>query len=72
MQLMEAFAAAFFRTFGITQPSDAARRGAAWFLLGMLLLVLVGLGVAGYVLLRVMYTGPTVCGEPGTTCPCAV
>ena len=54
MQLMEAFAAAFFRTFGITQPSDAARRGAAWFLRGMLLLVLVGLGVAGYVLLRVM------------------
>ena len=54
MQLMEAFAAAFFRTFGITQPSDRARRGAAWFLLGMLLLVLVGLGVAGYVLLRVM------------------
>ncbi len=54
MQLMEAFAGAFFRVFGITQPSDRARRRAAWFLLGMLFLVLLGLAAAGYLLLRVM------------------
>jgi Tfp pilus assembly protein PilX len=52
MGLLEAFAAAFFRTFGVTQPSDRARRGAAWFLLGMLLLTLLGLGAATFVLLR--------------------
>ena len=54
MQLMESFAAAFFKTFGITQPSERARRGTAWFLVGMLLVVLLGLGVMGYVLLRLM------------------
>jgi hypothetical protein len=54
MGLLEAFAAVFFRTFGITQPSDRARRGAAWFLLGMLFLVLLGLIAAGYVMLRLM------------------
>jgi hypothetical protein len=54
MNLFESLASAFFRTFGITQPSDRARRGAAWFLLGMLLVVLVVLCGAAYVLLRVI------------------
>ncbi len=54
MQLMETFASAFFRSFGITQPTDRARRGAAWFLLGMLLLVGLGLAGMGYLLFRVM------------------
>jgi hypothetical protein len=54
MRLLEAFASAFFKTFGITQPSERAQRGAAWFLLGMLLLVLIALGAVGYVMLRLM------------------
>ncbi len=54
MRLLEAFATAFFRTFGVTQPSDRARRAAAWFLFGMLLLVFLGLAVAALVLLRLV------------------
>ena len=54
MNLLESLASAFFRTFGITQPNDRARRGAAWFLLGTLCLVLLGLGAAAFVLLRVI------------------
>jgi hypothetical protein len=46
MRLLEAFASAFFRTFGITEPSAEARRRAAWFLLGLLVLGLVAIGVS--------------------------
>lgn len=51
MRLLEAFAAAFINTFGITQPTDAQRRRAAWFILGMVLLticVVAGVGYAFY------------------------
>ncbi len=48
MRLLEAFAAAFINTFGITQPSEAQRRRAAWFILGMLLLTLALVAVVGY------------------------
>jgi len=55
MGLLEALANAFVRTFGITQPSDALRRRAAWFILGMLALALVALGIGGYVLMHLMH-----------------
>jgi hypothetical protein len=35
MSLLEVLALAFFRTFGITEPSERKLRGAAWFLLAM-------------------------------------
>ncbi len=43
MHFLEALATAFFRTFGITQPSDQARRRAVFFLFGLLALVLLTL-----------------------------
>jgi len=52
MGLLEALANAFVRTFGITQPSDAMRRRAAWFILGMLAFVLAILCAVGAVLFR--------------------
>lgn len=39
MRFFEALATAFYRTFGITQPSDSMRRRAAWFLLGLITLI---------------------------------
>ncbi len=50
MGLLEALANAFVRTFGITQPSEAMRRRAAWFILGMLALVLAALCGVGALL----------------------
>lgn len=37
----------FINTFGITRPTEAARRHAAFFILGMMILVIVGVAVAG-------------------------
>jgi len=54
MRFLEALASAFFRTFGITQPSPEMKRRAAWFLLGLLVLVLLGVGAMGVFLLRVL------------------
>ena len=51
VQLLEALAAAFINTFGITQPTEAARRRAAWFILGLLILmmlIVIGVGYAFY------------------------
>jgi uncharacterized BrkB/YihY/UPF0761 family membrane protein len=44
MRFLEALATAFFRTFGITQPSDQMRRRAAWFLLGLITLIVLAIG----------------------------
>jgi hypothetical protein len=55
MRLLEALASAFITTFGITQPDDRTRRRAAWFILGMLTLVLVGLCAVGVLLLHLMH-----------------
>jgi hypothetical protein len=55
MRLLEALASAFINTFGITQPTDEARRRAAWFILGLLTLLLagvVGFGVFIFHMLR--------------------
>ena len=50
MRLFESLAEAFFRSFGITQPTPQARRRAAWFLLILLVLVLIILVSLGLVL----------------------
>jgi hypothetical protein len=55
MQLLETLAVAFFNVFGITQPSDATRRRAAWFLFVMLLLVAAGLTAAGMTIYHLMH-----------------
>ena len=51
VRLLEALAAAFINTFGITQPTDEARRRAAWFILGLLILmtgIVVAVGYSFY------------------------
>jgi hypothetical protein len=54
MQLFEAVATAFFRTFGITQPSDQARRRAAWFLFGTLTLIVIGIFAIAGILIHIL------------------
>jgi hypothetical protein len=54
MRLLEALASAFFRTFGITQPSAETRRRAAWFLLGLLVVIAVAIGAIGLLIFRVL------------------
>jgi hypothetical protein len=56
MGLLESLASAFINTFGITQPTEKTRRQAAYFILGMLSLVAVGLCVATVVIFRMMHT----------------
>jgi hypothetical protein len=56
MQLLEALASAFINTFGITQPTDAKRRRAAWFILGMLSLLLIGVGIGGVLIFHMLRT----------------
>ena len=48
VRLLEAFALLFINTFGITQPTEQALRRAAWFIFGLLVLMLVGVGAVGY------------------------
>lgn len=57
MNLFETLAMAFFNIFGITQPSDKARRRATWFLFGMLLLVVLVIALAGYALYHLIHVG---------------
>jgi hypothetical protein len=52
MRFFEALATAFFRTFGITQPSEQMRRQAVWFLFGLLALILVAIGTATVIILH--------------------
>jgi hypothetical protein len=40
MKLLEALATVFIRTFGITEPTPAMQRRAAWFILGLMLAAL--------------------------------
>jgi hypothetical protein len=54
MPLLEALAAAFINTFGITQPTEKTRRRVAWFILTLLVLVLLGLLAVGFLLLRIL------------------
>jgi flagellar basal body-associated protein FliL len=48
MRLLEAFAAAFINTFGITQPTEATKRRAAWFILVMLVVTVCLVAIVGY------------------------
>ncbi len=52
MRFLEAVAIAFYRTFGITQPTQQRLRRAVWFLLGTLILILVTFAAAGLVVFR--------------------
>lgn len=54
MRFLEAIATAFFRTFGITQPSEQRLRRAAWFLFGLLTLIVVSIGTVCIILFRSM------------------
>lgn len=53
--LLEAFAAAFINTFGITQPTDAQRRRAAWFILLMMVATIGVVAVIGYAFYAAMH-----------------
>lgn len=54
MNILEGIVDLFINTFGITQPSDKARRQATWFILGLLVLTVVGVAVAGGVIYHLM------------------
>jgi hypothetical protein len=56
MRLLEALAAAFISTFGITEPTPEARRRAAWFILGLLLLLLAGVCAGGALIFHTLRT----------------
>ena len=55
MRLLDALASAFINTFGITQPSEQARRRASWFILGLLVFALVVVAGIAVVLYRTMH-----------------
>jgi hypothetical protein len=46
MGFLEAIATAFFRTFGITQPTEAKRRRATLFFFGILILIVFAIATA--------------------------
>jgi hypothetical protein len=52
MRFFEALATAFFRTFGITQPTDQMLRRAVWFLFALFALVFVAIGTATIIIFR--------------------
>jgi hypothetical protein len=54
MRLLEIVADAFINTFGITQPTEKARRRASWFIAGMLALVVALVAVAGALLFHIL------------------
>ena len=54
MRLLEALAGIFINTFGITQPTDAMRRNAAWFILGLMIVTLILVTIAGLVIAHVI------------------
>ncbi len=55
VNLLEAFASAFINTFGITQPTDAGRRRAAWFILGLLILMFIVVCAVGFAFYSAMH-----------------
>jgi hypothetical protein len=56
MRLLEALASAFINTFGITQPTDKARRRAAWYILGLLTVLLAAVVAAGSLIFHLLRT----------------
>lgn len=55
VHLLEALAAAFINTFGITQPTEATRRRAAWFIFGLLIAMGVVVSAIGYAFYAAMH-----------------
>ncbi len=55
MHLLEALASAFINTFGITRPSKAMRRRAAWFIFRMMLLTIAVVAAIGYALYATLH-----------------
>ncbi len=55
MSLLEALASAFINTFGITQPTQAARRRAAWFILALLIGMVAVVTLIGIAFYRVLH-----------------
>ncbi len=54
MRLLYFLADTFINTFGITQPTQKNRKQAAFFILTLLILMMIGLVVAGLVIHSVM------------------
>ena len=54
MALLYFLADAFINTFGITQPTEKTRRQAAFFILGLMVLLLATVTAVGYLLYTVM------------------
>ena len=54
MALLYFLADAFINTFGITRPTETARRQAAFFILGLLVLLIAGVALVGYLIYRLM------------------
>lgn len=50
MALLYFLADMFINTFGITRPTDKTRKQAAFFILGLLLLLVTGVAVVGYLI----------------------
>lgn len=55
MRLLEMLATAFINTFGITQPSEAMRRRAAWFIFAMMTLTIAIVAAIGYAFYSAMH-----------------
>lgn len=55
MRLLEALATAFINTFGITQPTAATHRRAAWFILALLCLMVAVVTIAGLAFYHVLH-----------------
>jgi hypothetical protein len=56
MRVPEALAGVFISTFGITEPTEKARRQAAWFILTLLTLVFFGLCAAAVLIFHLIRT----------------
>lgn len=54
MNVLETLATAFINTFGITQPTEKTRRQAAWFIFGLMMLVLIVIIVGAAALIRIL------------------
>ena len=55
MRFLHFLAAAFINTFGITQPSEATRRRASWFIFIITLLTIAVVAAIGYVFYATMH-----------------
>jgi len=55
MKVLYFLADVFINTFGITRPSEKARTQAAFFILGLIVLLLAGVTAAGLAIYAVMH-----------------